>query len=56
MADEIVLGNVMVDCDDEKGLQKFYNELLGWEICELYDRQTGGAQFFRYCISVYGRA
>ncbi len=38
MKDEIVLGNVMVDCDDEKRLQKFYSELLGWEICELYNR------------------
>lgn len=28
--EEILLGNVMVDCDDEKGLQKFYGDLLGW--------------------------
>ena len=35
---EIVLGNVMVDCDDEKKLQNFYGELLGWEKCELYAR------------------
>lgn len=38
MTSEIVLGNVMVDCDDEKKLQKFYGELLGWEMCELYAR------------------
>lgn len=28
----------MVDCDDEKKLQKFYSELLGWEPCNMYDR------------------
>lgn len=28
----------MVDCDDEKKLQKFYGELLGWEMCELFAR------------------
>lgn len=38
MASEVTLGNVMVDCDDEKKLQKFYGELLGWEMCELYAR------------------
>ena len=38
MKDEIALGNVMVDCGDEKALQRFYGELLGWEICELYGR------------------
>lgn len=32
--EEIVLGNVMVDCDDKKKLQRFYGELLGWEMCE----------------------
>lgn len=36
MASEVVLGNVMIDCDDEKKLQKFYGELLGWEMCELF--------------------
>lgn len=35
MASEVILGNVMVDCDDERKLQKFYGELLGWEMCEL---------------------
>jgi len=38
MKHEVVLGNVMVDCKDEKKLQKFYNELLGWEMCELFGR------------------
>lgn len=35
---EVTLGNIMVDCDDETKLQKFYGELLGWELCELYAR------------------
>ena len=35
---EVVLGNVMVDCNDEKELQNFYGELLGWEKCELFAR------------------
>ncbi len=38
MENEVILGNVMVDCDDEKKLQKFYGELLGWEMCELFAR------------------
>ena len=38
MGDEVVLGNVMVDCDDERKLQRFYGELLGWEMCELFAR------------------
>lgn len=38
MNKEVLLGNVMVDCDDEKRLQKFYSELLGWEMCELFAR------------------
>ena len=38
MVDEVVLGNVMVDCDDERKLQRFYGELLGWEMCELLAR------------------
>lgn len=28
MRNEIKLGNVMVDCDDELKLQRFYGELL----------------------------
>ncbi|MCH5321269.1 MAG: VOC family protein [Eubacterium sp.] len=36
--EEVVLGNVMVDCDDEIKLQRFYGELLGWEMCELFAR------------------
>lgn len=38
MKEEVVLGNVMVDCNDEKQLQRFYGDLLGWEMCELYAR------------------
>ena len=38
MVNEVLLGYVMVDCDDEKKLQKFYGELLGWEMCELFAR------------------
>lgn len=38
LENEVVLGNVMVDCDDEKKLQTFYAELLGWESCELFAR------------------
>lgn len=38
MVDEVVLGNVMVDCDDERKLQRFYGELLGWEMRELFAR------------------
>lgn len=36
MINEVVLGNIMVDCDDGKKLQKFYSELLGWKMCEIY--------------------
>ena len=32
MVDEVVLGNVMVDCDDERKLQRFYGELLGSKV------------------------
>ncbi len=38
MKTEVALGNVMVDCEDEKALQNFYSELLGWEKCELFCR------------------
>lgn len=38
MSDEVSLGNVMIDCDDEMKLQNFYSELLGWKKCKLYDR------------------
>lgn len=38
MRDEVVLGNVMVDCDDEQKLQEFYSNLLDWEMCELFAR------------------
>ena len=38
MTSEVTLGNVMVDCDDERKLQTFYSKLLGWEMCELFAR------------------
>lgn len=34
--EQVALGNVMVDCGDERALQAFYAELLGWERCELF--------------------
>jgi len=40
MNQEISLGNVMVDCDDEEKLCEFYHQLLGWERCILYDQPT----------------
>ena len=36
MIEGIGLGNVTVDCGDEKKLRAFYADLLGWEKCELY--------------------
>lgn len=36
MKREVVLGNVMVDCEDERQMQEFYGRLLGWERCTLY--------------------
>lgn len=38
MKQEVTLGNIMVDCDDELKLQIFYGELLGWEKCKLFGR------------------
>lgn len=38
MSNEIKLGNVMIDCDNELKLQRFYGKLLGWEMCNLFDR------------------
>ncbi len=35
---EVTLGNIMVDCADEKELQRFYAALLNWEMCELFAR------------------
>ncbi|MGB4660687.1 MAG: VOC family protein, partial [Mobilitalea sp.] len=31
MIEGIRLGNIMVDCNDDKGLCEFYHKLLGWE-------------------------
>lgn len=36
MIQGICLGNVLVDCDNEKKLCEFYAGLLGWEKCEMY--------------------
>ena len=38
MIEDISLGNVMVDCDDEHKLCEFYQQLLGWEKCVMFDR------------------
>ena len=57
MVDEVVLGNVMVDCDDERKLQRFYGELLGWEMCELFARpavrSSSGIVFFFFLEKDY---
>ena len=45
MISEVVLGNIMVDCDDGKKLQKFYSELLGWEMCEMYAKPAVRSSF-----------
>ena len=37
MIQDIRLGNVMVDCNDEEKLCEFYHQLLGWEKCELFN-------------------
>ena len=38
MSDEILPGNVMVDCHNEQPLQEFYGGLLDWERCRLFGR------------------
>ncbi len=38
MQEVYMLGNIMVDCANEKKLQSFYAELLGWEKGELFAR------------------
>ncbi|WP_455617012.1 VOC family protein [Eisenbergiella sp.] len=38
MEGEVLLGNVMIDCDDGKTLQKFYGKLLDWEMCEMFGK------------------
>lgn len=46
---QVLLGNVMIDCGDELALQRFYQQLLGWEACTLYGRpgvrSAGGIVF-----------
>lgn len=36
--DNVRLGNIMVDCDDEQGLCEFYCKLLGWEKFIMFGR------------------
>lgn len=36
MDNEIILGDVLIDCADAKELSGFYAGLLGWESCEMY--------------------
>lgn len=38
MNQDICLGDIMIDCDDDKKLREFYAELLGWERCEMYNK------------------
>lgn len=38
MIQDICLGNVMVDCNDEEQLCEFYHQLLGWEKCVMFGR------------------
>lgn len=38
MNPEIKLGNIMIDCSDERLLQQFYSKLLNWEQCMLYGK------------------
>ena len=38
MCCKMTLGNVMVDCRDALKMQRFYGELLGWEMCELFSK------------------
>lgn len=52
MSEEYTLGNVMVDCADEKAPQAFYAELLGWEKCELFARpavRSSSGVVFLFC-------
>ncbi len=36
MENEVILGDVLVDCADAAGLQDFYAALLGWQKTEMY--------------------
>ena len=50
MSQEVVLGNIMADCDDEKKLQKFYGELLGGECVNfLQDPRLEVQQVLCFC-------
>ncbi|KPU44012.1 glyoxalase-like domain protein [Oxobacter pfennigii] len=38
MIDDICLGNIMIDCDDQEKLCEFYYKLLGWEKRTMFGR------------------
>lgn len=40
LIEKISLGNIMIDCDDEQKLCKFYHGLLGWERRVLFGRSA----------------
>ncbi|MBU3101961.1 MULTISPECIES: VOC family protein [Clostridium] len=50
MIENISLGAIMIDCDDDKKLREFYAEFLGWERCEVYSipgvRSGDGVVFY----------
>ena len=56
MENEVILGNVMVDCDDEKKLQKFYIKKQEVSFQNLINyliifglNQVLGTEFFLIC-------
>ena len=58
--EQVALGNVMVDCGDERALQAFYADLLGWERCELFAKpavrsEAGVVFLFEAMCLPYGR-
>ena len=59
MKKEYELADIMIDCDDERKLQKFYADLLGWEMCEMYDspavKSSTGIVFLFYTVPGYER-
>ena len=49
---EVALGNIMVDCGDEKSLQAFYGQMLNWESCVLFGRpavRSAGGVVLLFC-------
>ena len=52
MMKEVALGNIMVDCGDEKALQAFYGQMLNWESCVLFGRpavRSAGGVVLLFC-------